>query len=373
MTTLSGAVAAVAGCSALDGGKRAESVERADYTDGPDWPMAARGPRRTGHVPTDVSVGDADASRIGSMAVSEPGSIAVVGESIFGSDGALSSMATDGTAGWDVEISPNAHSTPAVANGHVYATTAGTTLAATMDGGDVRWRIDAGHPRADPVVVDRTLYVATLTTDGLLALDVDDGSRRWSHSPSGRVVGVAADDRRVYLATDDGTVRALDRDGGDVSWTYRTAGALRTAPVVGPDRVFVGSTDGTVTALDRGGERVWQRRLSLGRDGVAVAGLSTDGRRVYVPSNNGETTSALDAATGTTAWRLDAGLVQSPIGVADDAVLVGSANDGVHAVTPTDGERLARFDVGGILAAGPVIVDGAAYAVAGDGAVYAID
>ncbi len=127
---------------------------------------------------------------------------------------------------------------------------------------------------------------------------------------------------RIYVAGDDGAVRAYDANAGLPVWTYATAGPILVAPTCWNGRVFAGSGDGAVYCLDaQSGELIWrfqaapiERRIMLyGRlcsnwpvhtgivieDGTAyfAAGfIDSDGTYVY----------ALDANTGAVRWVNDA-------------------------------------------------------------------
>ncbi len=123
----------------------------------------------------------------------------------------------------------------------------------------------------------------------------------------------------LFLAGDDGIVRALDATTGRPRWTFATAGPVRIPPSIGGAMAYVGSADGYVYALEAAtGRLVWrfraapvERRImvfgklcstwpvnsgALVLDGVvyAAAGLiNYDGTHVY----------ALDAATGRIKWQ----------------------------------------------------------------------
>jgi len=123
----------------------------------------------------------------------------------------------------------------------------------------------------------------------------------------------------VFLAGDDGKVRALDAATGRQRWCCLTAGPILMPPTVAAGRAYVGSGDGNVYALDAAtGRRLWTFRAApvgrkimlygrlastwpvntgvLVRDGVAYFGagvIDYDGTYVY----------ALDAVTGRIKWQ----------------------------------------------------------------------
>jgi outer membrane protein assembly factor BamB len=146
-------------------------------------------------------------------------------------------------------------------------------------------------------------------------------SGRWESRPptSWQPSAPTAAGGLVFVAGDDGRVRALDAATGAERWAYATAGPVRLPPSLWEGRAYVGSGDGYVTCLQAAtGRPLWRFRAApierrimvygalsstwpvntgvLVEDGVAYAGagiISYDGTHVY----------ALDARTGTLRWQ----------------------------------------------------------------------
>jgi PQQ-like domain len=123
----------------------------------------------------------------------------------------------------------------------------------------------------------------------------------------------------IFLAGDDGKVRAIDTATGTLAWSYQTAGPIMQPPTIWNGRAYVGSGDGYVYALEATtGRLLWRFRAApmerrimihgslcstwpvnsgvLVQDGVAYAAagiVDYDGTYVY----------ALDAATGGVKWQ----------------------------------------------------------------------
>jgi len=122
----------------------------------------------------------------------------------------------------------------------------------------------------------------------------------------------------VFLSGDDGKVRAIEADTGNLKWSFATAGPLNHPPTIWNGRAFVGSGDGVVYCLEAAtGRLLWRFRVApverrimvydrlcstwpitsgvMVQDGVvyAAAGIiDYDGTYVY----------ALDALTGKPKW-----------------------------------------------------------------------
>jgi len=125
----------------------------------------------------------------------------------------------------------------------------------------------------------------------------------------------------IFVAGEDGKVRAIDAATGRERWNARTAGPVRFPPTVWQGRAYVGSADGRIHVFEAAtGRRLWRFRPSgverkimiydalcstwpvnsgvLVEDGVAyAAGGIADFSGTYV--------CALDAVTGRMKWRND--------------------------------------------------------------------
>jgi len=123
----------------------------------------------------------------------------------------------------------------------------------------------------------------------------------------------------VFVAGDDGIVRAFNAADGRPCWKAYTGGAIRIAPAIAEGRAFAGSGDGWVYAFDaRTGRRLWRFRAAPAERIISVYGslLSTwpaasgvivqDGT-AYVAAGivnyDGTHVYALDAATGRIKWQ----------------------------------------------------------------------
>ncbi|NYI03290.1 outer membrane protein assembly factor BamB family protein [Allostreptomyces psammosilenae] len=179
-----------------------------------------------------------------------------------------------------------------------------------------------------------------------------------------------------------GAADGAERRAPRVLWRYRPEGghAPRQAGLARcGDALVTADGDGTVTALRLAGDRppspLWRRRLGPVHRRPAV---DEAGGRVYLPSADGRLY-ALDAATGRTLWRFEAGapVVSEPVvaaagGTGDGGAVLFTAGTTLFAVSADDGRPLWRAEVGG-MSAGRVAVDGErVYTGSGDGRVLAL-
>jgi outer membrane protein assembly factor BamB len=119
-------------------------------------------------------------------------------------------------------------------------------------------------------------------------------SRVWRANLADHVVSpLAADARRLYVATTDGVVTAFDQASGTPQWTVENRAGCLTAT---RGRLVVRAEDGTVWSLHpRDGTPRWT--ADTGIPGRLPAVL--DGDRLYVAGNG---LAALDVETGRILW-----------------------------------------------------------------------
>jgi len=155
--------------------------------------------------------------------------------------------------------------------------------------GDVSWaRSLAGDATrfmdvdSQPLYYRDTLYVSAYAT-GVYALDPKDGSTRWRFDVEG-ATSVRARGSRLYFSAAKSGLHALDLEG-HLLWRQALAegGELSAPTVLGPYLLISSAHAGTYVADARSG-RLYQ--FFAPGHGVTSEPVS-DGRQVYVLSNNG--------------------------------------------------------------------------------------
>ncbi|MGI9332882.1 MAG: outer membrane protein assembly factor BamB [Gammaproteobacteria bacterium] len=123
---------------------------------------------------------------------------------------------------------------------------------------------------------------------------------RWSESVGDGVeeqhlnIGPVVVDGRVYAASRDGTVAALDASSGDTVWESDTDAPISGGPGTGDSLVLVGTSDGEVLALEMNdGVQRWRSRLSSEilaapkADGGVTVARTVDGKLYGLASADG--------------------------------------------------------------------------------------
>lgn len=261
--------------------------------------------------------------------------------------------------------------------------------AADLASGAVVWSVPVTMPvfYDVPTVANGLVYMAT--PQGVTAFDANTGATAWSqdlglgtNTPS-----LAVSAGRLFVATHDKTLRALDPMTGAEQW--RTTIPDSTEPGTRPMDMLASTTSptvagGVVYSVGNGGllvayaasdgHRLWTfqgagelyRQTPLAADGVVVVVAATDGK---------DTVQAVDAATGAVRWQRDGSNPGGPIAIQDGVLYLGRTGSGgrtLTAVNVADGKQLWTYEaaarVGGI-----GLADGVLYLTVGDGAIEGID
>lgn len=214
----------------------------------------------------------------------------------------------------------------------------------------VRWQAPVGvqGPWHSPVIAGDLVFVGSAGEragqpdpgDGVIALGLDDGARRWFVPTGSDALGVVWWRGRVLAASADGVVRALRwRDGAEL-WRQELGEPLRAWPLALDEDglVVFGGERGRVAALDAAtGQVRWSRRLE-----AAVGGLASDGERAFVTTHAGRVL-ALALDDGQTSWALDH--AQEQLGVGEQ---VDSSPVRLRAAPTVSGQGLVvTFEVEG--------------------------
>jgi outer membrane protein assembly factor BamB len=248
-------------------------------------------------------------------------------------------------------------------SGLIYVGNDGGMLHAIDAGGAVRWKFAAGKPiKARPAVIGDSVYVASDT--GLLyRLDKLTGVERWrvtvdAGSPA-RIPAseensrwdrygssVVADSRRLYYASRDGRLYAIDIATGSEAWHVAADDLMTATPAIYRDSILFADFAGKVRAVNANdGKLRWTYEAKL-----PVAGdLVVADDRVLVGSRTYELI-ALDAATGREQWKhyYWFSWIESPPVVRDGVVYTGSSDaTQVFAIDLADGRLRWKTPVPG--------------------------
>ena len=113
---------------------------------------------------------------------------------------------------------------------------------------EVRWSTPLPREAsADPLVFGDLAFLAC--GDTLVALGLADGKPRWNRAFTGTLGQPVVSEGRIYVATSEGELWALDCAEGKVRWELPGAGPLSAPPAIDDDLIFLGSGDFKLYAI----------------------------------------------------------------------------------------------------------------------------
>lgn len=174
---------------------------------------------------------------------------------------------------------------------------------------------------------------------------------------------------KVFLATSDRRVLALDAETGALVWESPVTGPVDTTPTVAGGLVYVGLRDKRLLALDgQSGATVW----TFWTGGPIFSSPVVKGGVVYVGSGDGYLY-ALDAATGRKRWSFRVGgwVIMSP--AVGEKVAIVAGNRSIFAVDLRHGRSRLRYDTVTPPTGIPALSGPLAYVASEDGVLRAID
>lgn len=219
--------------------------------------------------------------------------------------------------------------------------------------GGIRWKFEAGKPiRAQPKAVGPHLYIAS-DSGYLHKLNRKTGAELWRARVAGEVPprlpahekgtrwdrygsSVVADGNRLYYASRDKQLYALDAKTGREIWRVAAGDIMTATPAVHRDTVIFAAFDGKVSAVSkRDGASRWtyDAKLAVPGDVVVADGRVLLGSRSY-------DLIALDAGTGKELWKRYYWFswIESPPVVRGGVVYTGSSDaTHVYAIDLTHG------------------------------------
>lgn len=183
---------------------------------------------------------------------------------------------SNGDEMWRYDIGRDSGSTPAVADGRVYVSTADGLHAIDLATGEPSFTVpEVASQGISPVVDSGTVFANTgkYAAGGpeLVALDATDGTRRWRVPVDIAGIPVVTDD--VVYAAVENRIAALDRTDGSV----RTRSTPQASPVGLVGDVLYATRKGTVYAFDVANEM--EKLWAITTEEVRIQ--DTIGRTVY--------------------------------------------------------------------------------------------
>ncbi len=180
----------------------------------------------------------------------------------------------------------------------------------------------------------------------------------------------------VYMGAPDTYLYAYDASTGKLIWKKPTGGRIGSSPTLvdGVDGViYIGSDDGYLYAF-RASDGDQLRKISVSPHFPirSTAAVSTDGKTVYVGSNDGDIF-AIDTSSYIVQWQFQTGsAVTSTPTVHNNEIYVGSDDGYLYAINP-GGSLAWKSLTGGKIKSSPAVYNGVVYVGSDDGYLYAFN
>jgi outer membrane protein assembly factor BamB len=189
------------------------------------------------------------------------------------------------------------------------------------------------------------------------------------------------DDGLVFVGSADANIYAIDLENGSRAWVYKTSDAVEATPCVAGGSVFVGSADGFLYALDvKTGSLKWKYQTGGEILGAANWTHSPRERNDTAPASPKDETLSrgqdiwilvgsydnklhcVDSATGKAVWTYETeSFVNGAPAVSQGVAVFGGCDARIHVVALADGNMRAQIDTGSYIAGSAALVDGQAY------------
>ena len=176
----------------------------------------------------------------------------------------------------------------------------------------------------------------------VIALDQKDGAKLWSSNVKGEVLSkVAIDAQLVVVKTGSGELLGLNKDSGQIEWSYRSKLPLLTvrgssSPVIMDNMIYVSFDNGRLGVFELNtGFQVWDGAISY------VSGVSelenlidsdsdpvVDGTLIYTTNYQGNL-NIFDTTQKRSVWSYETSSFYSPI-VTRGMITVIEANSGIR-------------------------------------------
>lgn len=284
---------------------------------------------------------------------------------------------------WSFKVEKGIEGGTAVYEGKVYfGDNNGTLYALNEETGALEWTFDALYEiLSPPIAVEGMLYFNS-ANDVLYALDAHTGKQLWRYKPDRgddlfsirRSSSPAFSKGVVYTGFGNGILTAVGAYDGSLVWKKNLSGKKRSvkfqdvdsSPVIDGERLYIASYDGGLFALNAStGETLWHY------DSSGASTPAYDEENVYFTDNAGNVV-AIHKNSGLARWQLplEEGLGTSPV-IVGDYLVFGSSHKYIYLADKKRGHILDKFKASSGFTASPIFYKGDIFAISNAGFLYA--
>ncbi len=159
--------------------------------------------------------------------------------------------AADGTVVWRRQLGAPLSGPPGPALDRLYLALEDNRLVSVLlASGEIIWSRAMPARVTALLALDDQLVVGT-TAKRVISVDLKNGRERWGWDVGGDISGVpAADEKRIYFASRDNILRALDRRSGNLRWKANLSSRPAGGPLRLPDTVLMPMASSEIAGYD---------------------------------------------------------------------------------------------------------------------------
>lgn len=317
--------------------------------------------------------------------------LAAEGINLYTADANGTLMAINRTSGatvWTTALKAKVSAGPAIGDGKlVVGTNDGRVIAVDINNGKIVWLSrSTSEILAAPYITNDMVLIHTMD-GGLSALSLLDGRQLWRYTHNLPPLMLRRSSTPVVRGDviiagfANGKLLAMRKNDGSIIWVQDVSQPkgstdlqrmidISADPVIVGNRVYAASYQGNIAAIDFDtGNVIWERSLP------SFSGLVVDQEFIYESGTNGDVV-AIDANNGVTYWlqnELQGRLLSKPALMGK--YLIVADNDGnVHWLEKATGKLVGRFelDKGGIEAT-PIVIGKIVYILGCGGSLVALE
>ena len=262
---------------------------------------------------------------------------------VVGYHGRVARLSLDGGAiseKWGVDLNEQVVATPILRGDRLYVSAeSGTLHVLDVANGNITKtsRPTNGRVWGAPAVQDNRLFIATLDSSEVVAVNADSGATEWKHEGAGAAAAdLIVQGNLLVLPSFDRTIHGLDPATGAEKWQFAGDGWFIGQPAVTAQAIYAGSMRGSVYALDRDGKMRW----TFSRTGLEFRATPLiSGDTLIVASRTGEII-GLNLADGTEKWSraVDGAQIDASGALTDSGVVYTTPDYKLIRVDPANGE-----------------------------------
>ena len=197
----------------------------------------------------------------------------------------------------------------------------------------------------------------------------------WTYKTAGAVLSSPIIvDGVVYVGSEDKHLHAIDAKTGKQKWKLVTETLIDASPIYDNGIVYIGTDGGILLAVDaETGKPKWQFKTE-GRIAGEAAVTTRKGQKVVIVGSHDGQLYCINAETGKQVWAYETGdYVNCGIVLDDNTIVLGGCDTMMHLIDLNTGKGTAQIELGGEVAGTPALSKGHAYIGHMQGEVLAID